>query len=132
MHAQPAVRVGLGLVFLAELVFSERFGIVLASIGHNGRTIQTEEGCIDNAQFSQVNHLALHGPLEKVVIQVFEESEIRPVRRQGFRDIKAAVVRDETVVFQIVLQIADVLEALALHDDSRAKQRCPGESRVSR
>lgn len=121
MHTQPTVRIGLGLVFLVELVFSERFGIVLASVSHNRRTIQAEEGCIDNAQLSQMKHLTLHGLLEKVIVQFFEESDVCPVRRQGFRDVEATVVRDESVVFQIVLQIADVLEALALHDDSRAK-----------
>jgi hypothetical protein len=46
-----------------------------------------------------MEHLALHGLLEKAIFQVFEEAEIRPVGWQGFCDVKATGMRDEPVVF---------------------------------
>ena len=50
------------------------------------------------------------------MIQLSQKAVICPIRGKLLRDVEAAVVRNETIVFQIIHQVGDIAEPLALHD----------------
>ena len=116
VDAEGAVWVAFWVVFLGELVFCKGFGVVLFSVFRDKRGIQSDKGCIQDAQLIQLLDLCLHDFLKNAVIQFPQKAVICPVRGKLFCDVEAAVVSNETIVLQIIFQIGDVAEAFALHD----------------
>ena len=119
MDAQSAVRVAFGVVFLGELAFRKGLRVVLLRVRHDGCGIQTNERRIHHAQLIQLPHQIGHDRLQRTVVQLSQETVIRPVGRQRLHDVKAAVMGDEPVVVQIIHQICDLRETLAFHNDKR-------------
>ena len=101
---------------MENLFFCKGFGVVLFGVCHDRCGIQSDKGCIQDAQFIQLLDLCLHDFLKNAVIQFLQKAIICPVRGKLFCDVKAAVVSNETIVLQIICQIGDVAEAFALHD----------------
>ena len=108
MNAQSTIRVGFGMVFRFELVCGKGFRIVLLCVGCNGGRVQTDKGCVHNAQVVELFHLLCHDFLQVLIVQPFEKTVIRPVRWKRFHDVKAAVMGDEPVVIQVIRQIGDL------------------------
>ena len=120
MNAQSAVWVSFGMVFRFELILGKGFWIVLLCVCRNGGGVQADKGSVHNAQVVEFFHLSRHDLLQFSVVQLFEETVISPVRRQRLHDVKAAVMGNEPVVVQIIRQIGDLRETLALHDNKSA------------
>ncbi len=123
VYAQSAVRVSFGMVLRLELILAKGFRVVLLCVRRNRGRVQANEGSVDDAQFVQLFHLLRHDLFQFPVVQLFEETVIRPIGRQRFCNVKAAVVGDDPVVIQIICQIGDLREALAFHHDERTDHR---------
>ena len=121
MDTQSAVRIGFRLVFRIEFVFGEGFWIVLPGICHDGRRVQTNEGRIQHTHFIELFDLTLHDLFCQLMVQLSEKAVISPVGGQGHGNVEAAVVSDKAVIVEIIHQIGNVTEALALHDDEGAE-----------
>lgn len=93
--------------------------IVLFGGGHHCSGVQPNEGSVQNPQLIQLPDQIRHDRLQLSVIRFAKESVIRPVGRQRFHDIKAAVMGDKPVIIQIVGQVGDLGEPFALHDETR-------------
>ena len=119
VDAQGAVRVAFRVVFLGELVLYKGFRVVLLGVCHDGRGIQTDEGCVHDPQFVQLLHQAGHDRFQRTVVQLPQAAVIRPVGWQRFHNVKPAVVGNEPVVVQIIHQICDLREPLTFHNDKR-------------
>ena len=120
MNAQSTVFIRLWLIFRVKFVFREGLWVVLPGICQNRCGIQPDKGRVQNSQRIELFDLCLHDFLKKAVIQLPQKSVICPIRGKLLRDVEAAVVSDETIVFQIIHQVGDIAEALALHDHKRA------------
>ena len=108
MNAQGAVGVTFGVVIFAEFILDKGLWIVLPGVCHHGGGVQANKGSVQYPQLIQLPYQVSHDLLQRPVAQFFQEPVIRPVGRQGFHDIKAAVMGDEPVVVQIVGQIGDL------------------------
>lgn len=128
MNTKGAIRVGFGRVFRFELVSSKGFRIVLLRVGGNRGSVQANKRCVHNAQLIELLHLLRHDFLQVPVVHFFQEAVISPVRWQGFHDVKAAVMGNETVVIQVICQIGDLCETFAFHDDKSADHGFFGEA----
>ena len=98
VDAQGAVRVTFRVIFLGELVFCKGFRVVLLRVRHDGRGIQTNEGGVHDLQFIQLPHQIRHDRLQRTVVQLPQETVIRPIRRQRLHDVEPAVVGNEAIV----------------------------------
>ena len=128
MDAQGAVRVAFRAVFLGEFAFRKGFWIVLLGVCHDGCGIQANEGCIHHAQLIQLPHQVGHDRLQRAVVQLPQETVIRPVGRQRLHDIEPAVMGNDAVVVQIIHQICDLRETLAFHNNKRTGHGFFGEA----
>lgn len=108
VNAQGAVGVTFGVVIFAEFILDKGLWIVLPGVCHHGGGVQANKGSVQYPQLIQLPYQVSHDLLQRPVAQFFQEPVIRPVGRQGFHDIKAAVMGDEPVVVQIVGQIGDL------------------------
>ena len=120
MDTQSAVFIRLWLIFRVKLVFREGLWVVLPGIRQNRCGIQPDKGRVQDSQRIELFDLRLHDFLKNAVIQLPQKSVICPIRGKLLRDIEATVVSDDTIIFQIIHQVGDVAEALALHDHKRA------------
>ena len=120
MDTQSAVFIRLWLIFRVKLVFREGLWVVLPGIRQNRCGIQPDKGRVQDSQRIELFDLRLHDFLKNAVIQLPQKAVICPIRGKLLRDVEATVVSDDTIVFQIIHQVGDVAEALALHDHKRA------------
>ena len=58
----------------------------------------------------------------------FDKPLQRPIGRQGFHNIKAAVMRNQQIILEIIQKVCDTGEAFTFHDDSRPELGMIGES----
>ena len=117
MNAQSTIRVGLGMVFWFELILGKGFGIVLLCVCRNRDGIQTDKGRVHNAQLVKLLYLLRHDVFQFSIVQLLQKTLIRPVGRQWFHDVESAVVRNETVVFQVIRQVRNLRKTFAFHDN---------------
>ena len=108
VDAEGAIRVAFRVVFLGELVLCKGFWIVLLGVRHDGRGIQANEGGVHDPQFIQLPHQIGHDHFQRTVVQLPQETVIRPVGWQRLHDIEPAVMGNEPVVVQIIHQICDL------------------------
>ena len=94
MNAETAVLVGPRRMFLAELAFSKGFRVVVGRVGGNRRGIEPNERGVEDSTVHQGFHLCTHYLLQGIVWQFADEAVVRPVGRQGLRNVESAVIRD--------------------------------------
>lgn len=120
MNAQGAIWVGFGMVFRLELVSGKGFRVVLLRVRCNGGRVQADKGSVHNSKLIELFHLLCHDFLQVPIVQLLKKTVIGPVRWQRFHDVKAAIMSNKPVVVQVISQVGDLREALALHDDECA------------
>ena len=108
VDARGAIRVAFRAVFLGEFAFCKGFLVVLLGVRHDGRGIQANEGGVHDPQFIQLPHQVGHDHFQRTVVQLPQETVIRPVGRQWLHDIEPAVVGNKPVIVQIIRQICDL------------------------
>lgn len=121
MNTQSTVFIRLWLIFRVKLVFREGLWVVLLGIRQNRCGIQPDKGCVQDSQRIELSDLCLHDFFKNAVIQLPQKAVICPIRGKLLRDVEAAVVSDDAIVFQIIHQVGDVAKALALHDHKCAE-----------
>lgn len=117
MHTQAAVFVSLRRIVLAEFLWHKALYVVVFGIGSHRCGIKRDERRIDEPKFAQLQNLFLHDLFEYPVIQFADEAVKCPVGRQRPTDIETAVVCNEQIVAQIVVQIGDLAESFTFHDN---------------
>ena len=108
VDAEGTVWVAFRAVFLGEFAFCKGFWIVLLRVCHDRCGIQADEGCVHDPQFIQLPHQVGHDHFQLTVVQLPQETVIRPIGRQRFHNVKPAVMGDDAVVVQIIRQICDL------------------------
>lgn len=128
MNTEGAVGIVAGLVFRIELQFAESLWIVLSSAGGDRRGIQSDEGGVQNPQLVELPDLNGHNLLQITVFHPAEEAIKSPIGRQRPGNVEAAIVGNDEIALKEVPKVSDLVEALALHDDERAKHGFLGKS----
>ena len=115
------VRITARMIVLVELVWLKGFWIVLCCVCQNRRGIQANKGRIYNAKLVELPNQSGHDLFQIAVFYALEKSVIGPIGRQRPHDIETAIMRNDSIVFQVIREICDLRKALAFHHDESAE-----------
>lgn len=121
VNAQGAIGIVAGLVFRIELRFAESLWIVLSGADGDRRRIQSDQGGVQAPQLVEFPDQSGHDLLQITVFHSAEEAVESTVGRQRPGNVEAAIVGNDEIALKEVTKVSDLVEALALHDDERAK-----------
>ena len=128
MDSQSAILVRLRLVALFKFTRQKRFGVILRSVSSNGGGVKADKGGIDDAAGGKMEYLGFHNVGKYVVVKVLQETVKCPIGRQGFGNIKAAIMGNEKVIIEVVHKVSNHGKAFTFHDNKGTNHGVVGKT----